>query len=78
LGRTDIYRDWNKFIGSREAAKAEKRFGRAQGLKFLAKMRVDFHKSSLEAGKMDRFCYILIGVVAIILGVFLLFHPNGW
>ncbi len=68
----------NRSIRRQESAKAKEHLKHAQGTNFLAKMRVNFYKSSLEAGKVDRFSIALTGIATIILGVFFLFHPNGW
>lgn len=45
--------------------------------KIVAYNRV-FRKSSAGAEQFDRFCFVAVGVAAIGIGMFALFHPNGW
>jgi hypothetical protein len=70
--------EYNRFIRSQLVAKAEDDVTKAQRSAFLPRMRLGFYRSSLEAGQSDRVCFILVGIATMGVGIFTLFHPNGW
>lgn len=43
-----------------------------------AQFQLAIATASLEAGRADRVCFILVGLGTIGVGIFALLHPDGW
>lgn len=75
IGGSGKIAEYNCAIRGQEAAKA--RDAEAEASAFFTRMRLGFYKSSVEAGRSDRFCFVQVGIATIGMGVFALFQPGG-
>lgn len=76
---------YNRSIRSQLVAHCEARVRQTSGQTLRARMELTSAQfqlavatAALEAGRVDRVCFILVGLMAMGVGVFALFHPNGW
>ncbi len=75
----------NRSIRSQLVAHYEARVRQVFGQTLRARMemasaqfQLSMANASLEAGRLDRVCIILVGLTAMGVGIFMLFHPHGW
>ncbi len=77
--------EYNRVLRRHLVAHYQERVRQASGQTLSARLQLASAQfqlamatASLEAGRADRFCFVLVGLATIGVGIFALLHPNGW